>query len=361
VSSRWSRAAFAASFAGALLSCSRGPQASSSVAPDAQSHGPIRFIGRSDLTDPEHPRFSWPASAIATRFTGASLHVRLKDTGYDELEVVVDGAPVGVIATNPLKDDYQVVTGLADGPHELFLSKRTEARIGEVSFLGFEPGAKLAPPTHMSTRRVELVGDSITAGYGAEGPGPTCTGSMAALENEFLAYGAIAARSLLADHVTIAWSGRTTEEMSTLYDRTIATQAASRWDFARWTPDAIVVNLGTNDFNRGDPGQGAFVKPYLAFVQRLRTLYPSALIVCALGPMLTDNYPPGGHALTRARLYITQVVAQVRAAGEKRIVFVEFPSQDFANGLGCDYHPSLKTHRMMGDQLAATLRAELKW
>jgi lysophospholipase L1-like esterase len=354
----WGRRAFGATAAWLLAAC---PHASDGSPSAKGAEAAVRFVGRFDLTEPEHPRFAWSGSAIATRFAGKALHVHLKDTGYDELQVVVDGAPVGVIATNPTKDDYEVATGLAEGSHELLLTKRTEARLGEVQFLGFEPGAALAPPARVPTRRIEYVGDSITAGYGAEGLGPTCTGNLVAVENEFLSYGALAARSVGADHVTIAWSGRTTEEMNDFYDRTLPSRPGSRWDFGKWTPDVVVINLGTNDFTRGDPGQVTFTRPYLAFVQRVRGFYPQAHIVCALGPMLTDSYPPGAHALTRARAYITQVVSQLRVAGDTRVSFLEFPSQDFANGLGCDYHPSLKTHRLMGEQLAVALRGLLRW
>jgi lysophospholipase L1-like esterase len=354
----WGRRAVGTTAAWLLAACPHAPDGSPSA---AEPSPPVRFVGRFDLSEPEHPRFAWSASAIQTRFTGKTLHVHLRGTGYDELQVVVDGAPSGVIAMNPSKEDYEVVSGLGDGPHELVLSKRTEPRVGEVQFLGFEPGVALAPPVRAPGRRIELIGDSITAGYGAEGVGPRCTGSAFALENEFLSYGALAARSVGAEHVTVAWSGRTTEEMNDLYDRILPARPASRWDFTKWTPDAVVINLGTNEFNHADPGQGAFTKPYLAFVQKVRAVYPRAVIVCALGPMLTDNYPTGVHALTRARGYISQVVTQLRNAGDTRVSFLEFPSQDFANGLGCDYHPSLKTHRLMAEQLTRVLRAQLQW
>jgi lysophospholipase L1-like esterase len=313
------------------------------------------------MSDPLHPRCSWPGSAIAARFSGNQIHVRLADTGYDELEVVLDGMPRGVISTNPKRQDYEVAAGLAPGPHDVVLSKRTEARMGELTFLGLSPAEALADPPPAATRRIELIGDSITAGYGDLGVGASCTGNVVALENEFLSYGAIAARTLDAEHVTIAWAGKTIEQMADLYDRTIASRPDSRWDFATWTPDAVVINLGTNDFNHGDPGATAFTKAYVVLVRRVRLAYPHALIVSALGPMLTDTYPPGARALSRARAYLTEAMAQLRANGETHLSFIEFPAQDVANGIGCDYHPSVKTHRLMGASLASMLKTELEW
>jgi lysophospholipase L1-like esterase len=345
--------------ASCALACAHAPHSSEVVSPPDPV---VRFIGRFDVTDPDRPRFAWSASAIATRFAGRSLHVRLKDTGYDELQVVIDGAPAKILAINPSREDYEVVAASDGAMHELLLTKRTEARMGELQFLGFDPPPPATPPPgHASHRRIELIGDSITAGYGDEGGGANCAGETVSFENEYVSYGAVASRSLGAEHVTVAWAGKTTEEMSKLYERTLPSHADSHWDFKRWTPDAIVVNLGTNDFNRGDPGRAAFVHPYVTFLLRLRAIYPDAKIVCALGPMLTDSYPPGVHALTRARAYITLAVAEARAAGDPNVSFLEFPTQDPANGRGCDYHPSKKTHALMGEQLAAALREKLQW
>jgi hypothetical protein len=38
-----------------------------------------------------------------------------------------------------------------------------------------------------------------------------------------------------------------------------------------------------------------------------------------------------------------------------------FETQDGKNGLGTDWHPSVKTHQIMADKLAAALQADLGW
>lgn len=34
-----------------------------------------------------------------------------------------------------------------------------------------------------------------------------------------------------------------------IYKRTVANDANSTWNTAQWTPDVVVINLGTNDFS----------------------------------------------------------------------------------------------------------------
>src|SRR5207247_2274360 len=106
-----------------------------------------------------------------------------------------------------------------------------------------------------------------------------------------VAYGAVAARGVNAELITVAWSARgmyrnfagdMTDTLPVLYASTLG-DSARNWDHSSWIPDAVVINLGSNDFQQGDPGQ-PFVATYTAFVRRLRGYYPNALIICAVGP-----------------------------------------------------------------------------
>jgi lysophospholipase L1-like esterase len=323
----------------------------------------VRFVGRFDAgADGKTPRFAWSGSAMQLRFTGPSLAVRLHDEGANVFQVIVDGVPTHTLATSSAQDAYTVTTGLADGVHDVALVKRTEARVGAVQFFGFYPEkghTMLAPPVAPS-RRIEFVGDSITAGYGDEGNGPYCSFSPSQ-ENEFLGYSALTARALGAEHVTVAWSGKTIDEMRDLWDRTLPKVKESRWDFLSWVPDAVVVNLGTNDFAQGTVNRPAFVASYVKMLEKVRAKYPQAQIVAALGPMLSDTYPPGARALSNARAYTSEAVDTVRARGDARVSMIEFATQDPNDGYGCHFHPNLATHRKMASRLAPALAATLGW
>ena len=94
----------------------------------------------------------------------------------------------------------------------------------------------------------------------------------------------------------VAWSGRKMwpdNNIPAIYDRALPTDPTSRWDFARWTPDSVLINLATNDFGAGVPDADQWTAAYAAFVRRVRTNYPKATIYLSSGPMMSDDYPAG--------------------------------------------------------------------
>ena len=222
----------------------------------------VRVIARVDRSDVSGPRFDWSGSTVVARFTGSSIGVRLAGKA-NYFDIRIDGMLKPTLATSATKQDYPLASNLRAGPHELSVFRRTEAREGATTFLGLilDPAGALLPPPPASGRRLEIIGDSTTCGYGDDGKDP-CPFTPAT-ENYDVAYGAVAARSVGAELITIAWSakgmyrnfaGDTNETMPVLYGRTLGTQASSTWDFASWVPDAVVINLGSNDFQQGDPG-----------------------------------------------------------------------------------------------------------
>ena len=331
---------------------------------DAGVPGPVgpRFIGRFDQTNAQAPVFAWSGTAVSMRFKGTAVSVTLTDNGNNLFEVVIDGKHT-VLAAQAGKKTYVLGTGLADAAHDVLLYRRTEAFFNATTFNGFDlaPSAYLPGPS-LPTRRLELIGDSISAGYGNEGTLPCKFENTT--ENHYLTYGALAARTLQAELYTEAWSGigmlrnnggDTTGTMPERYPRTLPELATSVWDFSKFIPHAVVINLGTNDFAKGDP-TSAFQTTYTQFVADLRGHYPTARFFLAVGPML------GGDGYTQAKAYLNGVIAARAAASDKNLTLLELGTQDGQNdGLGCDYHPSLKTHQKAADKLVAALQADLGW
>lgn len=316
----------------------------------------IHYVGRVDVSDPARVRMGWSGVGAVVRFTGTGASVTLDDHGR-WFTVVVDGAVQQPLKTTGGAQTYPLAAGLAPGEHTIELYRRTEGSFGETAILGFTiDGELLAPPP--VTRRIELIGDSITAGYGDEGVAP-CSFS-AETENHYLTYGAIAARALAAELHTIAWSGKgviynfgddKTDPLPNLYDRLQATDGAP-WDFS-WQPDVVAINLGTNDFSTGgDPPEATFVGAYVTFLTHLRAVYPNAQILL-LAPSLF------GGEVDLVAGYLESVVAARHGAGDLAVDFADINVQWL--GSGCDGHPDLATHAAMADNLIAELQARLGW
>jgi lysophospholipase L1-like esterase len=320
----------------------------------------VHYVGRVDTSDPKAARFAWSGSGAVVRFTGTTVSVKL--AGGQEYTVVVDGSVKPKLTA--MDGANLLASGLSAGEHVVELYRRTEANLGESQLLGFDfaDGQLLAPPA--VTRRLEVIGDSITCGYGDEGADMSC-GFTPQTENHYLSYAAIAARNLKAELSTVAWSGKgvvcnygddATSCMDPLpkyYDRTLPDRDDSTWDFSRFQPDAVVINLGTNDFSTdSDPDQATFEAAYKQLLGRIRTAYPEAHILCTNGPMLN------GADLDKLRMYLEHVVQDLN---DPKVTTFEITPQDGSDGYGCDWHPSLARHEKVAATVTAAVKAAVGW
>lgn len=259
-------------------------------------------IGRHQRTADGGVRFDYSGVTVTATARGTSwLGVRLSRHGAAEnaLRLTVDGARSVRIETAAWPEDEPVVIRLYDapsgGPHTAALMKITEPMGdaprssivggGFVTVHGFEADARVvfeSPPR--SERRVEFLGDSISAGYCNRcdcapwclppGPQPAWASplpgsledSSGAEGQDFgLAWPSVACAALGAECHTEAWSGAPLVSSALrplagwdLWRRTLgsagtggARGGGNAWepaaaDAAR-APHAVVINLGTND------------------------------------------------------------------------------------------------------------------
>ncbi len=300
---------------------------------------------------------------MALTFEGSSLDVELADGGRNFWQIVLDGQAAGVLELAAGTHVYPVAKGLPPGSHTIELVKRTEFSLGTTQVRGFilAEGATLRP-TPARARRIEVIGDSISCGYGNEAPRKE-EGFSPATENGWLAYGAVAARAVQADYVCIAWSGKKLWPDNSIldyYDTVVRDDAAPLWDFSAQIPDAVVINLGTNDFGRANPDREGWVAAYVDFIARVRRHYPDTPIYCAQGTMMSD-WPEDRKPRTTILSYLAEVVARAHAAGGPPVRLIDFGVQQAENGIGANWHPSVRTDALMGAQLAAALQADLGW
>jgi lysophospholipase L1-like esterase len=343
----------------------------------------VRATGRIDRTDPDVARFAYPGVSFELAFEGQGLTVELDDSSKADPEqsnhyqVLIDGEPTLDLAVTPGVHEYTLASGLAPGAHRVALYKKTEAFVGNGAFRSFSVVGNGAKPLDLPARpqrRLEFVGDSITCGYGNEATieappsGNPSSGFTAENEDHYRSYGALAARSLGAElhatcisgiGVTRDYGGKTSDQMPVLYGRTLPFAPEPAWDFASYLPDAVIVNLGTNDFGKGVPDQASFERAYDTFLADLRQRHPNAHLACLTGPMFTNAWPAGEERLTKINQWVSRAVERRKAEGDARISFFALTPQ--SPPFGEDWHPTLHTHARMARELEGHLREKLGW
>lgn len=353
-----------------LLGCGSDPK------PDSGDTGPgaVRWVGRVDLSQPEAPKFSWSGSGFVAKVSGSTISVKVKSEGSGDdayLQPVVDGTPGARIAA-PLGDNTLVIgSNLSSGDHVVELYRESEGKLGDNVFGGFVEG-KLKSPPAAPQRLIEIVGDSISAGYGNLGQeqhpnsGADPTGGCrfsTKTESAYQTYGAQAARALDADWSILAASGwgvyrdntgSLQNVMPKVYENTLGIPSSPAWSFET-KPQVVVINLGSNDFALGDLGQEEFQGAYSAFLSTVRAKNPDAWIFCMIGPLLY------GTGLASAKTYINAAVAEATAAGDAKIQVLDVGQQDATQGTGCDWHPSTAEHTRMAGLLETAIRASVGW
>ncbi|MET0357732.1 MAG: SGNH/GDSL hydrolase family protein [Cellvibrio sp.] len=329
----------------------------------------LQYTGRVDFSRAEAPQISWPGTSVTGNFTGKYLSVTLDDQlGKNYFNVFIDNnfqRPVVVKAERGEKN-YLIAENLAPGKHTFLLTKRTEGEEGATTIKGFvlADGEKLLDPPARLQRKIEFFGDSITSGMGNESPdeGPD---DLLKDKNNFMAYDAITARNLNAElHVTsqsgigimISWFPFI---MPQFYDQLSAVgNNDTRWDFSRWTPDVVVINLFQNDSWLTDrehrlnpnPTDEQRIQAYVNFVKTIRSKYPTAFIVCALGSM--DATKPG----SKWPGYITAAVSRLKQenpAEKMDTIFFEYT--------GYEAHPRVKHHQVNAAKLTAFIKKKMNW
>jgi lysophospholipase L1-like esterase len=349
VSAAGANASGGASLSGAAGMSAGGESAGSSSVGGASATG-VRWIGRVDASNPAAVKLAWSGTGFVATVNGSKISVSLQsETSAAFFQPVIDGTP---------GQRFQVATGaaqtvvlgdnLAAGDHRVELYRDTEGMYGDSIFLGFVDG-KLGAPPAAPGRLLEIIGDSISAGYGNLGVevhppwDNTCTFSLDT-EAAYQAYSWQLARALKADVSIIArsgWgvyrdaSGATSGVLSSVYANTLGVQAAPAWSFSQ-QPDAVLINLGTNDSATGDPAQ-PYEDAYVAFLGTVRTHYPHAWIFLTIGPMTSDPL------LTAMQMHLANVITTFADA---KVVKVDLATQD-STSTGCDYHPNVAEDQKM--------------
>lgn len=220
-------------------------------------------------------------------------------------------------------------------------------------------------------------------GYGNESPSKTdpttqditsrnCTSSeLNAYTNSGIAYGPLAAEILAADYQINAYSGLgMTRHYSgntsflpfqDYYQRTIQSQSANTNDFNSWSPQVVVIALGTNDFSTelGENDIGVYTDredlyesyrtKYHLFIDQIRAQYPGVQILTVGNNLWPDD---------EMRKEVSKVVSEEESNGNTDVHYLELTN---ITGYGCGWHPDKATHKAWSILVSDKISEIMNW
>ena len=240
----------------------------------SELEGKLRYDGRVTHR-PDRVGIDWTNSGFALRaHCRGEVKVRLEPADLPNYSYVIgllDGETLTVeqLKTRRIRvdhaDDYVLLSDIPEGEHEIRLVKITEAQVGLMDFRGLSLCGELLAPPAAGKWKIGFIGDSLTGGL--HNLCRVTDVNLIAQDNEdgYHAYDGFTARHFDADIHVVSLSGwgvvcgwgkpRRDYSVPRALPYTSIYRDDSengRWDFSRWQPDAVVINLGSNDSSSTD-------------------------------------------------------------------------------------------------------------
>lgn len=234
--------------------------------------------------------------------------------------------------------------------------------VGRITVVGKRP----IVPTAQKQLRMEFIGDSITCGFGIDETNDNNRFSTGT-ENFSKTYAYLTATALDADYSAVCYSGygvysgytdgsrNTSDVIFGRYENAVDNKSfdadgqTSQWDFTRYSPNLVVINLGTNDasYCRSATSRAAFVEEYKRLLYLVREKNPNAYILCVLGDMNNSMYP-----------YIEQAVSEYRAqTGETKVDSAEIDFDMDETDIVISGHPGAESNRRAAQTLIPKIQS----
>ena len=303
----------------------------------------ITFVGRTAVSEGA-VSFDWSGVYAHIAFEGTRLEMQCSDTRANYFNVWIDKQMLPrhdfVVKTEGTKT-IVLAEKLKKGLHEVTIQKRSEGEQGTVSIESFSTDGAFAAASPRKARHIEFIGDSYSCGYGTESAGRD-EPFRAEEENCNLSYDCIIGRYFDADVSLVCHSGlgivrnydddKTYSTMTVKYSQTFDQHSEAQWDPADggYTPDIVVVYLGTNDFSTSrQPSFALWSSNYCTLLGKVRAFYGNDVpILC-----VASNADP---------LMGEYVEWAVASSGIKNVSWTSILSgaHNLTTDLGASWHPN---------------------
>ena len=348
----------------------------------------IQYVGRISFQNPERPTWSYPGVQINAAFEGTSAKLVCKPGSGYFMAQVDEAEPFKVAFRGQRDSVVTLCTALPQARHTLRLMYAIEGYEMRPEFWGFVFDGPVCDAPAQPSRTIEFIGNSITCGYGNEAMEAT-DHFQYETENHYFSYAQLTARALQARahvvarsgigayrHYNGAKTGTPSTSMPVQYEYTNYVTDASlrfpssgeeglgvvadpfnteRWDFSRFQPEVVCINLGTNDLSTNNYDVKLFKQGYERVLSLVRQHNPQAKIVLLCGSML------GGKELEVARKTLDEIAENAHKTGDKEVYRLNFTPGTGSLKYGADYHPSIWQHQLMAAELTAFLRPLMQW
>ena len=348
-----------------------GPQ---TFAPTAEN---VKLIGRTA----ENDGILWlalSASGIEFTFTGTKASVTLIgdsmiNSGTEKqarFAVYINGERTMDEQIDMAEEVYEIYSSDAEKETTVKLLKLSEAAESTFGIKDITVEGSAIAPTAEKELKIEFIGDSITCGYGVDDEVKE-NHFATSTEDATKAYAYKTAEILDADYSLVSYSGHgiisgyttsgnkvTSQLVPDVYEKFAKSYgnydgmfsvSMVKWDFSKFQPDFVVINLGTNDASYCGADKEKvtdYADNYAEFLKVVRTNNPDAHIICALGVMGDTLYNGVKMAVEK---YTTET-------GDTKVSHLRLTPQNGSTGYAADWHPTAATHDIAAKEMSDEIK-----
>lgn len=338
----------------------------------------VKVIGRTYLTEQNVLWLIQSLSAVEFTFTGSKLSFSLQGDSSLLSGSKISKPRYAIYVNGERVVDQQMAKAIetvevplsGEGEYTIQFVKLSEAEQSTMAIKSIDATCQgNLHPTAEKELKIEFIGDSITCGYGVDDEDPTHPFSTAT-EDAMKAYAYKTAVALGADYSLVSYSGHgiisgytdngtkiEEQQVPPIYTKVGKSYAKGGglvlteldWDFSKFVPDVVVINLGTNDasYTGGKADRKEDYRAnYVEFLKLVREKNPNAYIVCTLGIMGKDLCETMHSAVEDYK----------SASGDEKVTYMDFEEQLMSDGRAADYHPTETTHTKASEKLVNKLK-----